>query len=63
MSSNLSPYPEAVATIQGVVSTILIVPEAFAPTLGTSTFALAIKHRDIVGGNLFWIGTFTFGAS
>jgi hypothetical protein len=63
ISSDLSPYPEAFATIQGMVSTAMIFPQVFAPALGTSTFALAIEHRDILGGNLFWIGTFIFGAS
>jgi len=61
ISSDLSPYPEAVATIQGMVSMATIAPEAFSPALGTSAFALAIKYRDILGGNLFWIGTFIFG--
>lgn len=62
ISSDLSPTPEAVATIQGMLSTAIIAPQAFAPALGTSAFALAIKHSDILGGNLFWIGTFTLGA-
>ena len=61
ISSDLSPYPEAVATIQGMVSTAIIAPQAFSPALGTSAFALAIKYRDILGGNSFWIGTFIFG--
>jgi hypothetical protein len=63
IASDLSPYPEAVATIQGMVSMATIAPEAFSPALGTSAFALAIKHRDILGGNLFWIGAFIFGVS
>jgi hypothetical protein len=63
ISLDLSPYPEAVATIQGMVSTAIIAPEAFAPALGTSAFALAIKHRHILGGNLFWIGVFILSAS
>lgn len=63
ISSGLSPYPEAAATIQGMVSTAIIVPQGFAPALGTSSFALGIRHHDILGGNLFWVGTFVFGAS
>ncbi|KIM24918.1 hypothetical protein M408DRAFT_26703 [Serendipita vermifera MAFF 305830] len=62
ISSDLSPTPEAVATIQGMVSTAIIAPQAFAPALGTSAFAFAIKHSDILEGNLFWVGTFTLGA-
>jgi hypothetical protein len=46
-----------------MVSTAIIAPQAIAPALGTSAFALAIKHRDILGGDLFWIGTLLFGAS
>lgn len=61
ISSDLSPSPESVATIQGMVSTAIIAPQAFAPALGTSAFALAIKHSDILGGNVFWVGSFTFG--
>ncbi|KIM24917.1 hypothetical protein M408DRAFT_26701 [Serendipita vermifera MAFF 305830] len=59
ISSGLSPTPEAVATIQGMVSTAITAPQAFAPPLGTSTFALSIRHSDILGGNMFRIGTFT----
>lgn len=62
ISSNLSPSPEAVATIQGMVSVALFTPQAVAPALGTSAFALSIKYSDILGGNLFWVGMFAFGA-
>ena len=61
ISSDLSPSPEAMATIQGMLSVAIIGPTAFAPALGTSAFALAIKFSHIFGGYLFWVGTLTFG--
>ncbi|KAG8820648.1 hypothetical protein FRC19_008708 [Serendipita sp. 401] len=43
------------ATVQALVSSCVIIPQAIGPALGTSTFAFAIQHREILRGNFFWV--------
>ncbi|PVF98380.1 MFS general substrate transporter [Serendipita vermifera] len=58
--SGLSPSANAVATVQGLLSVSTIGPQAIAPALATSTFAICIRHPDILYGNVFWVAIMIF---
>ncbi|CAG8445428.1 2067_t:CDS:2, partial [Acaulospora colombiana] len=58
--SSLSPSASAVATVQGLLSVSTIAPQALAPALATSTFAICIRHPEILYGNVFWVAIMIF---
>ncbi|KZW01590.1 MFS general substrate transporter [Exidia glandulosa HHB12029] len=52
--NDAAPFPEALARLNAVLQIAIVVPQAVAPALGTSLFAVSLK-TGIFNGNLVWI--------
>ena len=61
LMSDAAPSASALATMNGVYQISIVLPQAVAPATATSLFALSIKHRYILNGNIVWVVFFGLG--